>query len=147
MNWLRTRSEEFDVFTGQALIGSASPFEIVRNSIVRIDDNSISSRFVEASVQLIAELIYQLTDLEKSELLHVERTIHLLADTLELLASLPERILRLEKTFDFSLEKVHALLNRTVDHPLSDTASSVLLQAAFQISESFLISTAGKRSI
>src|ERR1043165_2137130 len=80
MNWLRARSEEVDVYTGQTLIGASDPFEIVRNTIIRIDDDNFSSRCVDAALQLVPELSYQLTVSADPSHAGVERTSHLLAD-------------------------------------------------------------------
>src|ERR1043165_5485720 len=137
MNWLRARSEEVDVYTGQTLIGASDPFEIVRNTIIRIDDDNISSRFVDAALQLVAELSYQLTVSADPSHAGVERTSHLLADILELLSSLPERVVRFEKRFDRWSEQVYSLLTRILDSPKSETATPVLLQGAYAFLRAF----------
>jgi hypothetical protein len=131
MKWLRFRSEEVDVFTGERLDGSADPYQVVRNSIIRADDKAISGRFIEAAFQLVGELTYALTVADGGQNTGVaERRTHLLAGLLELLSSLPDRILSLEKNLTQWIESVHFLLMRTLHHPLSETASPSLLQAA-----------------
>src|SRR5581483_2644238 len=138
MQWLQARSEQVDIFTGQVLDGEADPFRIVRDSVTRLDTGETTSRFIEGALQLVRDLIWELESRgEKGESLEDGRSAYILAGLLELLSSVPGRIVRQYSDLGASLSEVYDHLTRPlIDSPPRDKYPE-LHQAALRFLSAF----------
>lgn len=122
--WLRARTREYDAYTGQRLTGTSDRLGLVRDSLIRSEQDS-QERCLDACWALFREFLSLATSAETRE--ELQRIAASLADILDFVASVPPDLVRRGSSLQSSTPRLVAFaLGRSNTGAIIDAAHAML---------------------